>query len=269
MPRAAKRLTDPDVVTDPLAIIEQYARDEDIVRRSDEFLEVVTRVVSGWGTAYEQRIARIVTESNAVRSTADQAQVADTLKEAVATQREAEAFFKPRKSLFDKVHDIVCGRENSLIKAKLLPWIGSARQHLLDFDRAEERRLREDAWAREEAARRDEQERLLREAESLQARGEPELANVVLEQAAHAPAPVIQPEPRERIAGISKPIANWKWRPIGGDTPEARARAEKLVPREFLEISDRKLTAHAKAFGNTVRVPGVEFYDAGTLRVRP
>ena len=78
--------------------------------------------------------------------------------------------------------------------------------------------------------------------------------------------PDAPPEP-ERAAPVST-RANWRWRPLGGDTPEARARAERLVPREFLELSDRKLTAYAKANGASGKIPGIEIYDAGSVVVR-
>jgi hypothetical protein len=119
-----------------------------------------------------------------------------------------------------------------------------------------------------EEARKEEQARLTREAELLEQRGETQLANQVLEQAVNAPAPVVVLERSlPDVRGVST-TANWKWRPVGGDTPQARARAVALVPREFLCLDEKKLNAHAKAHGASARVPGLEFYDAGSVRVR-
>jgi hypothetical protein len=71
-----------------------------------------------------------------------------------------------------------------------------------------------------------------------------------------------------KTKGIGKTRENWKWEPILGDTHEGRARAEKIVPREFMELSDRKLNAHAKGHRDTIKVPGIRFYDAGSVPVR-
>jgi hypothetical protein len=150
----------------------------------------------------------------------------------------------------------------------LLAFEQLAKRNAQAFRREDERQRREEEQRLQELARREEQERLAREAELLNQRGETELADQVLEAAVHAPAPVIVVSSTlPPTKGVSyRP--NWKWRPIGGDTPQNRARAERLVPRELLELSDRKLNAYAKAHGASARVPGIEFYDAGTVAVR-
>ena len=90
----------------------------------------------------------------------------------------------------------------------------------------------------------------------------------MLEEAVSAPAPVVVvPSTLPANRAITS-TPNYQWRPVGGDSAEARARAVKLVPREFLTLDDRKLTAYAKAHGTSGRVPGIEFFDAGSVRVR-
>ena len=68
--------------------------------------------------------------------------------------------------------------------------------------------------------------------------------------------------------GSGKTKPNWKWRPIGGSTPQARVRAIAMVPREYLDLDEKKLNAYAKSHGAGARLPGMEFYDAGTVPVR-
>jgi hypothetical protein len=253
-------------VLNPLAIIEQYAQ-EDLVRQSEQFLDTAARIVSTWGDAHQTAIARLVERPLAVTDATTYAQLGEWLKEAAEREKEATAFFEPRKSLGFKLHRLICDRETTIVKPLRL-WLQRAKDSWDRFRRQEEQRRRDEEQRLAEEARRAEQERMAREAELLEQRGEPELAQQVLEQAVHAPAPVFAiASTLPEVRGIST-AANWRWRPVGGDTPQARARAEKLVPREFLELSERKLTAHAKAHGASARVPGIEFYDAGSVRVR-
>jgi hypothetical protein len=102
----------------------------------------------------------------------------------------------------------------------------------------------------------------------MQSRGEPEIAEQIMQQAIHTPAPAITIRTAlPQTAGVST-RENWKWRPVGGDTPQARARALALLPRDFLEISEVKLNAYARAHKGGAKLPGIEFYDAGSVTVR-
>jgi hypothetical protein len=253
-------------VVNPLALIEQYAT-EDLVRQSDEFLATASRVVTTWGTAHETRIAQIVARSADVADAESYQQVAGWLREGAERLKETETFFEPRKGLGFKLHQLICDRENVVIKP-LRTWMDRAKGNWDRFRRQDEEKRRAEEQRLAEEARRAEQDRLTREAELLEQRGEPELAEQVLEQALHAPAPVIAltsalPETK----GLSA-AANWKWRPIGGDTPIARARAVQLAPRDFLTLDEKKLNSYAKAHGASARIPGIEFFDAGSVRVR-
>ena len=53
---------------------------------------------------------------------------------------------------------------------------------------------------------------------------------------------------------------------MGGDTPEARERAAKVVPREYLKLDDGKLTAAATKHKGQLKVAGIEFFSADTTR---
>jgi hypothetical protein len=256
---------EPEIVN-PLALIEQYAT-EDLVRQSDEFLAAAGRVVQTWGVAHEGRIGLIVARSADVSDAESYAQVGEWLREGAERLKDAETFFEPRKGLGFKLHRLICDREN-LVLTPLRAWMKRGKENWDRFRRQEEENRRAEEQRLANEARRVEQERLAREAELLEQRGESELAEQVLEQALHTPAPVIAlTSSLPAVKGVST-TANWKWRPVGGDTPIARARAEKLAPREFLELSEKKLNAYAKAHGASARVPGIEFYDAGSVRVR-
>lgn len=125
-----------------------------------------------------------------------------------------------------------------------------------EIRRAEERRLAE-----------EERQRLLKqqreEAKLLEKQGHKEVAVSVRAQPVHAPAVSI-PSATPKVEGLTY-RDNWKWRPIGGDTPQNRILAISLmVPkdfREFVKLDDSALTKFAGRTKGTARVPGIEFYN--------
>lgn len=266
-PTATARKRLPESTTDPLLILEDYARDDELIRNSDQFLEHVASVVASWGELHEKRIAALVTRSTTVTDADSYAQIAEWLKEAAEREQETAEFFKPRKSLGDKLHKIICSRE-SVMLAPLRAWTQKAKDAWNRYRIEDERKRREEEQRIAEAERRDQQARLEREAALLETRGETLLAEQVLQQAIDQPAPVVIIKTElPKVAGVSG-RQNWTWRPVGGDTPQARERAARLVPREFLKLDDVKLNAFAKAHKGTQRIPGIEFYDAGSVSVR-
>src|SRR5207244_356557 len=166
-----------------------------------------------------------------------------------------------------KLHRMICNRETEVLRP-LVTFEATAKGNWDRHRRAEEQKRRDEEARLAEEARRVEQDRLAKEAEQLHQRGETQLAEMVLEQAVAVPAPVIiVASSLPQVRGVTA-RANWQWRPVGGDTPANRARAVQLIPREFLCLDEKKLTAHAKAHQGTKRIPGIEFYDAGTVSVR-
>jgi hypothetical protein len=259
--RPKTRAREPEI-PDPVTIVRFYPNPLSIIR---EYVE--SQCARALATEHERQVAILVEEGAAVTDAASYQRVGERLKDVAAHRKTVEAWFEPIASFAYRLHQMVCDRRSEVL-APLIAYEGAAKANRLALERADAQRRREEEQQIAEAGRRAEQERLQREAELLEQRGEPELAAQVLEQAVHAPPPVIAiASSLPQTKGVSS-RANWKWRPIGGDTAQARARAEKLVPRDFLELSDRKLTAHAKAHGASARVPGIEFYDAGTVAVR-
>lgn len=216
---------------------------------------------------HEQKVELLAKEGADVTDAITLSRVEARLVDVATHRKDVEGWFKPLKDFAYRLHRMVCDRENAVLKP-LQAFETLAKGNAQAFRREEERKRREEEQRLQEIARREEQERLAREAESLEQRGESELAEQVLEQAIAAPAPVIV------LASAIEPTkgviyrANWKWRPIGGDTPQNRARAEKLVPREYMCLDEKKLNAYAKAHGASARIPGIEFYDAGSVSVR-
>lgn len=120
-----------------------------------------------------------------------------------------------------------------------------------EIRRQEERRLEEEERQRQLARQRA-------EAALLKKQGQPEIAAAVMATPVQA-APVRLPD---AVPAMPKQTFRdeWKWRPVGGDTPAARAAAEKLAPREYLQLNDVKLNGTARAMKGSVKIPGIEFY---------
>ena len=185
-------------------------------------------------------------------------QVGDTfdpiVQKAHATWQEAIA---QRKKFLDPLITA-----ESDVKRKVADW------------RTEQERIRkaeEDRVAAE--AKREAEERALAEAQQLEANGEHELAAIVLEEAANAPAPVVvgmSTIPKQD--GIAKKTT-WKWRYKGGDQVaalrmivKAAANDERLLA--YLAFNETAVGATARAHKSMTRIPGIEVFPEESVSVR-
>jgi hypothetical protein len=125
-------------------------------------------------------------------------------------------------------------------------------------------KTKQDEVRRQEQQRLEEEDRKRRiaardaEAKQLEKQGQKDLAAAV-KNTPVAPAPVTIPDVVPKRAGQSY-RDEWRWRPVGGDTPEGRAAMEKILPREYMSANEVKLNGIARAMKGTLKVPGVEFY---------
>lgn len=251
-----------DTMPDPAAIVRYYRNPLDIVRHyveSDFARELATE--------HERRVGVLAGELAVVTDAASFTRVGELLIDVASHRRDVEGWFKPIKDFAYRLHRMVCDRENEVLKP-LTAFERTAKENAQTWQREQERLRLEEEQRLADEARRLEQERLTREAEQLEQRGEPDLAAQVFEQAIHTPAPVFAIQSRVPAVRGMTFRSNWKWRPVGGETPAATARAVQLVPREFLCLDEKKLNAYAKAHGAGARIPGIEFYDAGSVSVR-
>jgi hypothetical protein len=119
--------------------------------------------------------------------------------------------------------------------------------------RDEERRL-----AQEELAR--EQKRLKDEAKLAEQQGQKELAKAIRATPVEAPA-IVLPDAVPHV-GLSY-REQWCWAPVGGDTPQNRAKALAMIVRPeyqgLVQWSDAGLNAFAARTKGTVKVPGILF----------
>jgi hypothetical protein len=137
----------------------------------------------------------------------------------------------------------------------------------------EQERLRREQEQRDTQAAREAQEAAaLQEAAELEANGEKELAQMVLEDAAKAPAPVVvTPSSVPKQAGIAKQKV-WKWRDTADRVQTLRALVKAAAKDDrwlaYLALNESAVTAAAKSQKDLAQVPGIQFYAESGVSVR-
>ena len=181
-------------------------------------------------------------------------------------ERSVVSFFEPLKKMAHGLHAALCDRERAVLGP--LRVLDAARHKAItEFKHREddERRAREQALADQQ--RRDEQARATVEAASLEMAGHRELADAILEDAIAAPAPVVSlPDVTSQVSGL-KFRKYFRWRYAGGPkdvatTPNAIVvRTMSIIPREFLVVDEKKISAYVKAMKTAGKIPGIEIYE--------
>lgn len=118
----------------------------------------------------------------------------------------------------------------------------------------EQERLRRDEEARRrELARQLEEERMLAQAEALEASGDAQAAAAVLSAPIIAP-PVVVPKAVPKIDGI-KTRKVWKFSIMDAD----------LIPRSFMIPNEQAIGNYARTMQGNARIPGIEFYSEDVI----
>jgi hypothetical protein len=258
---------------DPAAIVRFYRHPGDIIR---EYIE--SDFARDLATEHERKVALVTAEGAEVTDAESYKRVGDRLVDVAAHRKDVEAFFKPLKDWAYRFHRMITSRESEIL-APLTTFEATGKANRIALEREDERKRKADADRIAEQARIEEQARLDLEAEFLRGRGELELADQVAHQAAAVTTPaIVIPTALPQTKGVGPARENWQWQPTGGFTVGNEARSVDIVaawcirmrrnPSEFLTLDARKMTAFAKAHGNSQRIPGLEFYDAGTMTVR-
>jgi hypothetical protein len=136
----------------------------------------------------------------------------------------------------------------------------------------EERKRREQERIEADALRVQREAEAAAQAELLASQGEPELAQMVIEEEKAAPAPVvILQSSTPKVTGISS-RSTWKWRyeKSPEDTLRLLVKAAAADDRylAFLMVNESVLTATAKSQKNLMKAPGVQPYEDKGIAVR-
>ena len=136
----------------------------------------------------------------------------------------------------------------------------------------QERIRREEEMRQAEALRKEQERQAIEEATRLEAHGESELAEIVLQEAAAAPPPVaIVQSSTPKVEGISG-RENWKWRFAKDEGTTLRALVAAAVKDDrflaYLSVNEKALGAAARTQKKLMKVPGVEVYNEPTVSVK-
>lgn len=184
-------------------------------------------------------------------------------------------FFRDIKDAAFKAHKAITAKESEHLKP-----IKTARDRLsrliYDYERELDRLRREQELIESKRLQEQQQAQALEEAVALSDAGAVEMAEQVVEQAIAVPAPVVVlPSPAVAVQGVS--IAqNWQWKFAGCGSglswdqlsQEERERVLRFLPREHMRPDDKAITKIVKAMRGGTRIPGIEVFDAGSVRVR-
>jgi len=199
-------------------------------------------------TTVETMAASIIVTSNEVYSQAGEMLI--TVKKVKKT---IEEYFKPLKTAAYTSWKQICTRENEELE-KLTPAINHLNKQMTAWNieqekirKAEEERLRQEAFKAEE-------ERRLVEALQAEKEGNKEEAIAIIEEPVFVP-PVIVEKKVPKITGQTL-TTTWKW----------RIKNEKLIPREYLMTDDVMINATVRAQGNKTNIPGIEVYPVSAMR---
>ena len=128
----------------------------------------------------------------------------------------------------------------SIIKPKIVGYI----------QEQEKKRVQEEARLQAEAKKQQDDEALVL-AELSKQSGNHEEAQAILEEGAHAEAPVIVlPKETPKVEGISTREV-WKFRIVN----------PTLVPREYLIVDEKKVGGVVRSLKNLTNIPGVQVYS--------
>lgn len=210
------------------------------------------------GTDLEQETKLVVGKlaNIAIRTTADLAQAVLDRQDLGARAKVVAEFFAPLKTQAFKTHRMICDRENEIL-GPITALDTRLKRAITDYKTEQDRLRREEEQRLADERRREEETRLANEAAALESAGEHELAAAAVEQALSAPAPiVVLPDVTRHVEGL-KFRTEWKWRYTNND----RARAEQLLPREYMASDEKKIGGYVRSMKGSGKIPGIEIYS--------
>lgn len=212
----------------------------------------VTRPESAQGVGVELADSTSTLAASLAETPSLERAVVDRQAIAAAVERVTE-FFGPFKAMAFKLHRALCDRENAIL-APLRQLDTDKRDAIREFKRKEDEARRDAERAEAERRFREQQARVEEEALALERAGHMGTAAAVRSEAATAPLPVVVlPDKTKTVVQFRR---RYLWRYAGGDI----AKASALVPREYLTVDERAISAYARAMMGRGAIPGIEFY---------
>jgi hypothetical protein len=180
-------------------------------------------------------------------------------------QKRVEEFFAPFKKMAYDLWKALCARENAVMAP--IKALDTVKKHAISTWTAEQNRMREAEERRiADEQRRADDARAAAEAAALEAAGDHELARSVMEEQIAAPQPIVTlPTVKQQVAGL-KTVRRWYWKYSGGPKdlkqtpPTLLARAQKLIPRDYLCADEVKIGAYVRSMKETAKIPGIDVF---------
>lgn len=185
--------------------------------------------------------------------------------------KDAEAHFDPDIAKANALHKSLCAKKNTFL-GPLQTALDALKSRASSWWRTEEQKREAERRRLEEADRQRriaESLRLEDEARAAAAAGKSERAQELVEEARavdDAPPPPPPPSTVPKVRGISQ-RENWTFEVVDKKAFVAAVAAGE-ISLEAIEPCDVYLRARAKADKNTLKWPGVRFFDKGSVAVR-
>ncbi len=155
--------------------------------------------------------------------------------------------FSASKEAAHLAHKAITAQEKAHLE-KVIPARTLVKQKMSAYQDEQERLRREEEERQQVIAQKQAEDEAIRQAEQAKANGNNDEAEAIIQTPVYA-APVVIPKSVPKASTIVRKI--WDFRVVN----------ESLVPKQYLMVDEQKLRAQAKATGNSIKVPGVEFFQ--------
>lgn len=211
----------------------------------------------------EKGVVTVEADALAVKVVDEQTylQAGEILTGIKGVEKKIKEYFKPLKEQAHKAWKGICDRENQELD-KLKPAAAHLNRQMVAYHEEEERkRKEEERRLKEEARKREEEERLAAAIEA-EKEGDKEIADAILDEPVHIPAPVMAPV-APKVAGLAVKTT-WKAH-VTSFSLLLKAVAEGKAPAMCLEVNQSFLDAQARAGKGTITFPGVEMREEKSM----
>jgi len=174
---------------------------------------------------------------------------ADNFKKTIkALIKEIDNTFKPLADKAHQAHRAITSKWNET-KQPLISADNLITTKAKAYLKEEEKKRQEEERRLREVARREEEERRLAEALELEAEGNKEEAQAIIEE----PMQFIAPTVTADIPKLDKRMyrKNWKWRVMDMDK----------IPRQYLTTNDAVINGLVRSLKGAARIPGIQVYE--------
>jgi hypothetical protein len=163
-------------------------------------------------------------------------------------RKQIVTLFAQSKTLANQAHKAIVAACNTLDAA---PKRAEAvlNKKLDDYEQAEERKRKADEDRLRELARKEAEDRQLKEAVAAEAAGDTEAAAEIIAEPIAAPVVMVAPT-LPKLAGVST-REHWKHRVVD----------DAKIPRDYMMPDDKKIGAYARSMQSKAVMNGVEFYS--------